>query len=317
MVKKALLLLLLAVPLAGYSQIKFNFRFWEDSLIRLRDRVMTVYDETEKMALNEDFMNLLESVLLEPNSFKFEWDSVANFSVIASPDKTFKIYTWYLLKNNLSVENFGFLQVYNDSRKKYVIYPLYDKRTHLDYAEEMIGDHNTWYGAVYYKIIPLKAKAKTYYTLLGWNGNNLFTNQKVIEVLHFKKDMTPVFGARIFKKYPKKVSRVILDYHKDASLSLKYEKQSYDVSTGKRDQKTRKVIYETVVTDMIIFDHLIPMEDHMESIPAFTVPESSMQQGFIPHEGNWLFLKEVNGRNPDITTPQPQAKRRTYYTPPN
>lgn len=300
----------------GFSQKKTDFRFWEDSLIRLRDQVIHCQDETQRFALNEDFMNLLESILWEQNSFKFTWDSVRNFAVVASPDNLFKIFTWHVWKDNYTVENFGFLHVYNDGRKKYVIFPLYDKRNMIDYPESLTGDHNMWYGAVYYQIVPLQTRNKTYYTLLGWNANNLFTNQKVIEILQFKKDKTPLFGAKIFKNYPGgKVARVILEYSKDASLSLKYEKHAYDVGTGKRDPKTKRVEYETKESDMIIFDHLIPMDETMPQIPSFMVPESSLNQAFIPEEGKWLFLSKVKGRNPDVKLEPFQPKPRDYYRP--
>ena len=109
----------------AFPQKKAEFRMWEDSLCNLRDRVMAESDETARLALNEDFMTVLEEVLQMPDAFKFTWDSVKNFSVLASPDNVFKIFTWYVVKNNFDIENFGFIQVYNDARKKYVLYPLY------------------------------------------------------------------------------------------------------------------------------------------------------------------------------------------------
>ena len=99
-----------------------------DSLINLRKQVMNGASETERLSRNEDFMYLMENVLQMDGSFKFPWDSVKNFSVVASPDKLFKIYTWYVIKDDYSYENFGFLQVYNASRKHYDVIPLYDKR---------------------------------------------------------------------------------------------------------------------------------------------------------------------------------------------
>jgi len=309
--------LVLSLCFGGYSQKKIDFSFWEDSLVRMRQNVMTAKNETERMLWNEDFMNLLEYVLQEPNSFKFMWNSVKNFSVLTSPDHLFKVFTWYVEKDNYTVENYGFLQIYNENRRKYVIYPLYDQRNTMDYPDEMVTDCNRWYGAVYYNLIPVQTKNKTYYTLLGWNGNNLFTNQKVIEILHFKKDATPVFGAKIFKNYPKKTAtRIIFEYHKNSTLSLKYENQSYPVNTGKRDVKTKRIIYETVSNYMIIFDQLIPMDNSMDYISAFAIPESSLNQGFIIQDGKWFFLSSVFGRGKDMpmTTPY-RHQNRTFYVP--
>lgn len=308
-------IILIALCFSSYGQKDkgMEFRIWEDSLIQLRDQVMNEPDETTRLAMNEDFMTLLEEVLQMPNSFKFAWDSVKNFSVLASPDNNFKIFTWYVVKKDYSIDNFGFIQVYNEGRKKYVLFPLYDKRGTIDYPKTMVGNHNRWYGAVYYTIIPVKTKDFTYYTLLGWNGNNIFTNQKIIEVLHFNKETVPVFGARIFKNYPERVSRVIFEYSKNAVLHLNYEHQQYAVSTGKMNPKTHQPEYRTVDSPMIIFDELIPMEDRMQSIPAYMVPESSINQGFIEDNGKWVFMKSVRGGNPDRVRPNYQHKNRQFF----
>ena len=299
----------------GHSQKKFDFYFWEDSLVHLRQNVMTAKNETERLLWNEDFMNLLESILQEPNSFHFAWNSVTNFSVLESPDRLFKIFTWHVEKDNYIIENYGFLQVYNENRKKYVIYPLYDQRNTIDYPNEAIVDHNQWYGAVYYNLIPLPIKNGTYYTLLGWNGNNLFTNQKVIEILHFDKDFTPIFGAKVFKNYPKKsVARIIFEYNKNSSLSLKYDKQSYPVNTGKRDPKTKKVLFEIVSNYMIIYEQLIPIDNSMSYIAAFAVPESSLNQGFIIQDGKWLFLPSVIGQGKNLPTTPYKHQNKHFYT---
>ena len=308
-------IILIALCFTSYGQKDkgMEFRIWEDSLIQLRDQVMNEPDETTRLAMNEDFMSLLEEVLQMPNSFKFSWDSVKNFSVLASPDNNFKIFTWYVVKKDYTIDNFGFIQVYNEGRKKFVLFPLYDKRGTIDYPKTMVGNHNRWYGAVYYTIIPVKTKDLTYYTLLGWNGNDLFTNQKLIEVLHFNKETVPVFGARIFKNYPERVSRVIFEYSKNAVLHLNYEHQQYAISTGKMNPKTHQPEYRTVDSPMIIFDELIPMEDRMQSIPAYMVPESSINQGFIEDNGKWVFMKSVRGGNPDRVRPNYQHKNRQFF----
>ena len=306
--------LVLLCQMVAFPQKKADFRMWEDSLVHLRDRVMAEPDETARLALNEDFMTLLEEVLQMPDAFKYTWDSVNNFSVLASPDNVFKIFTWYVVKDNYDIENFGFIHVYNESRKKHVLYPLYDKRQNIDYPKTLVGNHNRWYGAVYYKLIPVKDKNTTYYTLLGWNGNDLFTNQKLIEILHFNKDMTPIFGGRVFKDYPEKVARVIFEYSKNATMYLNYENQEYLVSTGKYNPKTHDYDYKRQRCDMIIFEELIPMDESMKNVPAYMVPESSLNQGFVEEDGKWVFQKNVRGSNPDKVRPEYRHKNRNYYS---
>ncbi len=308
------ILILCVFSFCAFSQKDSELRIMEDSLVNLRGRVMNEPNEETRAALNEDFMTLLEETLNMPNSFKHNWDSVKNFSVLVSPDNSFKIFTWYIINNNFETENFGFIHVYNESRKKYVLYPLYDKRQNIDYPKTTIGNHNRWYGAVYYKIIPVKDRNTTYYTLLGWNGNNLFTNQKVIEILHFNKEKTPIFGGRVFKNYPEKVARVIFEYSKSASMYLNYDNQEFLVSTGKYNPQTHDYDFRRVRCNMIVFEELIPMDESMPQIPAYIVPESSLNQGFVEEDGKWVFMKNVRGSNPDKVRPAYQHKNRNYYS---
>ncbi|HPZ04022.1 MAG TPA: hypothetical protein PLH70_07690 [Bacteroidales bacterium] len=309
------LLTTLLSSLFVYPQIDEDFAYWEDTLSTLRSKVMSSPGEELRMALNEEFMTLFEEFLWLDGSFQHQWSADSLFSVVDSPDKLLRIYTWYIIKDDFTYENFGFLQFYNAGRKKYVIYPLYDRKNTLSYPEYEIGDLNQWYGAVYYQIIPLVHKKKTYYTLLGWNGNDLFTNEKVIEVLQFDPDsQSPViFGAKIFKDYRSKVSRLIFKYSKEASLSLKYETHTYEVSTGKRDPKTKNMIYEVKSAPMIIFEELIPMEDNMPVLNAFLVPESSLNQGFIESKGEWRYITRVKGRNPDKKMRPRKFSNKQFY----
>jgi len=316
-------IIFLGIQTLVFSQKKqkdSDFRFWEDSLIRLREQSICAPTESERLALNDEFMTLLETVINEPNSISFKWDSTKNFSVITSPDKLVRFYTWCILKDNHTAINFGFLQVYISNRHKYVIYPLNDTRQNIDYPDSYLGSFNSWYGAIYYDIIPLtvslKSGKRTYYTLLGLNANNVFSNQKVIDIFYLKNNTTPVFGAKVFKDFPKgKVTRVIFEYNKNASLALTYEPSSYQVKTDKRDPQTRKFIYQTIKDNLIIFEELIPLDEFMPPSPAFTVPESSLYQGFVQHEGKWAFLEKVSVPNLNRDFIIPKTTPKNFYNP--
>ena len=65
---------------------------------------------------------------------------------------------------------------------------------------------------------------------------------------------------------------------------------------------------------MIIFEELIPMDESMKNVPAYMVPESSLNQGFIEEDGKWVFLKNVRGSNPDKVKPEHQYINRNYYS---
>ena len=54
-----------------------------------------------------------------------------------------------------------------------------------DDIERFSGSSDQWVGAQYYELIESKNKFQTYYTLLAWDGNDLLTNKKMIDVLWF------------------------------------------------------------------------------------------------------------------------------------
>ena len=76
-------------------------------------------------------------------------------------------------------------------------FPLIDKSDVTINIADTIGNNKGWIGAVYYRIVETKSGNQTYYTLLGYDENNIRSNRKIIEVLNFVND-EPEFGGRFF-----------------------------------------------------------------------------------------------------------------------
>ncbi len=91
---------------------------------------------------------------------------------------------------------------------------------------DTVGDNRGWIGAVYYKIIQTKNNNQQYYTLLGYDENNIRSNRKIIEVLTFVNG-EPVFGGRYFSfdKDAKKsaINRYVMEYKKDGGPRLTWD----------------------------------------------------------------------------------------------
>ena len=195
-----------------------------------------------------------------------------------------------------------------------MIYPLTDKWKHIPLPMTKTLDYLNWYGAVYYDIIKTETYQKAYYTLLGWNGGNIFSQYKVIDVLSFNNRGNPVFGAYIFRSYGKgKPSRIVFEYAKNSYLNLKYEKQAYTQRSQKIDRRTRRYRIDTIFAPMIIFDRLIPLDEALPNLPQFRVGESSLNDGFLEKDGKWYFKEGVIGRNPYKSLPAYQYNARSYY----
>lgn len=178
----------------------------------------------------------LDSLLSLPESFDYSWDSLKSktISILTSPDKKVKLYTWNLILTDGSFKHFGYLQ----TRKKKSIetYPLLDTTTqqNKDITDEEL-DPAAWPGALYYKLIPFKKNHKTMYLLFGFDGNTIHSNKAVMEVLWLSK-AAPVFGYPAFRQGeddPSAECRIIMECHNDVKLSFYYEEKKHIVIADK------------------------------------------------------------------------------------
>lgn len=299
---------------SSYSQRKETFKAYEDSIINLHRQVLMEENAIAKYQKNESLLYLVEEALSQRNSINYPFDSLKTMSVLISPDKKVRLFTWYLVDDEGFHDHFGYIQAYNEVKKRYMLYPLTDKWKQIILPESKRLDHLSWYGAVYYQIIKTETYQKTYYTLLGWNGGSIFSQFKVIDVLSFNNRGYPVFGAFLFRSYGRsKPMRIIFEYAKKSSLNLRYEKQGYTQKSKKIDRRTKRYRIDTLYTTMIIFDRLIPMDEKLPNVPQFRVGESSLNDGFLEKEGKWYFKEGVIGRNPDKPLPKYEYKPKDLY----
>ncbi|RMG78840.1 MAG: hypothetical protein D6707_09275, partial [Bacteroidetes bacterium] len=147
-----------------------------DSLIALRRLTIQATSEEERIKWNQKFIELLEKSLT-PSFFELQIDTIPAFSLLESPDHKLKIYNWNLAFDDGTHAYFGYVQV--KQKDSVYTYRLSDKSDLIKKPERKITTHNSWYGALYYDIIPVKHRRKKYYVLLGWDGNNLTTKKKI------------------------------------------------------------------------------------------------------------------------------------------
>ena len=145
--------------------------------------------------------------------------------------------------------------------------------------------NENWYGALYYDILINKKEGKTFYTLLGWDGNNDFTNKKIIEALYFTKSGKPRFSAPVFERNGKKMKRIIFEYSKMASMLLRYDKK-----------------YK-----MIVFDQLVPSEKKYEGQYAYYGP-NFLHDAMEYDKKKWVFVTNVEVKNPKRKASNKQIK---------
>jgi hypothetical protein len=261
----------------------------EDSLKDFSVKIIQGINAENRFNADSMFTRILVRALKTKNSFHYPFDSLQTVSVLYSPDSVFRIFTWQLVINENVIRQHGAIQMktYDGSLK---LYPLIDKSDVTTNVQDTIGNHFGWIGAIYYKIIMKRSSNRNYYTLLGFDENNIRSSRKIIEVLDFAND-EPVFGGRYFSfeddgVFKSARSRYIMEYKKEAGPRLNYDKD----------------------LDMIIVEHLV--SESNEPNKKWTLIGDGDYEGFKWKNGKWVHVEKVfNVITPDGQAPVPNPIR--------
>lgn len=244
---------------------------YSDSLSRLGRKFVNDDTEMERSNANTEFIKTLVKALKIPHSYNFPFDSVKSISILNSPDNRFRIFTWHIAFDDGSYRFYGTVQM--NTGDKLLMYPLGDYSPFIKHPEDTVTDNSKWFGAQYYKIIPVYTNQNPYYVLLGWKGYTAKATKKVIEVMSFK-DGRPVFGLPVFDGNGKTRKRIVFEYTRQASMLLKYEIEQH----------------------LIVFDHLSPPDKKMKDATEFYGPDLSYS-GYKFKNGKWDFTDNLDMRN--------------------
>lgn len=255
------------VSISSYGQDK-TLDQYEQELNEISPILLNGKNELERFSANEKFVEIWDLILDNPKSLKHKFESIKNFPIITSKDKKLRIINWIVALDNNTYQYHGIVQYFNSSNK-YQVSRLIPLSGEMKNVESIKLENNNWYGALYYQMEEIKRGNKKYYVLLGWNGNDERSNIKVIDVLSVKKDL--VFGAPIFRVDKKRLNRYIIEYKEDASASIKFKKKE----------------------DKIVFSNLIPLNDGMEGLYDYYVPDGSIN-AFELSNGSFKFKRDVD-----------------------
>jgi hypothetical protein len=302
--KKIIILIcvaLFATPLCSQDIMLQNA---EQELSSLMNVMFSSKDDNERFNANEKFLTLLDNVLEYPNSFDYPFENLDKISILTSSDKKFKIFTWAVFSNEGDYDNFGMIQARNETTEEYEIYRLWDRSDDVFSPQEAKLTDTSWFGAVYYELITTKNENITYYTLLGWDGKDIYSKRKIIEPLTFKRNSgRPNFGASIFYK-EKQLKRMIFEYAPTASFNLKWDNQYHkEGGVKKAKQKGMKKnkpfeVEEAKIerSQMILYDELEPMCDGLGMVKNLSVPSGKVV-GLRFERGKWRKVENLIPRN--------------------
>lgn len=297
-----LLLLLTVVGLSSQAQDKAKMQDYQSRLSSLFIRVAEAPTDNERYLASEEAVQLLAEALDEEDSEEWKWSLPQYVSVLTSPDKLFRIFTWAVVRDNGEFECFGAVQFYNEKEEVYEHLLLNDKSEEIMNREESVLAADQWLGAVYQDLIQTTASSHTYYTLLGWNGVDNLTERKIIEPVYIRNGV-PQFGAPLFRRM-RNQRRVVLEYSNDAVVNLRYETQTVEEVERKREKVKGTNRYQTVEIKkehketMIIFDEVKPQIPGMEGLFQYYVP-SGTELAYAFVDGKWELRNGAQGRLTD------------------
>lgn len=264
-----LTLLIVLLPFLGVAQeLSSLFSSEIDSLNKYGKEIIESSTDEQKAAANTKFKAILEEVLANNASFDADFSKVEKISVLKAHQ--LKVYNWTLPHTDGTYTYFAFTQ-FKTADEKVIVTELIDKSAELDKLETKTFTADTWFGALYYEIIHDKKIGEDYYTVLGWDGNNLMTNKKVIDVIVVDNKGNIKLGAPIFKMEKRTQRRVIFEYSKNASMSLKYHPKQ----------------------QQIIFDFLVPSSSRVKGIYEYYGPALDTFDALTLNKNKWVYEKDV------------------------
>lgn len=257
----------------------------EDSLKKYSLDLIQAINPENRFKADSLFTRMLVRALKNQGSFYYPFDSLETISKLYPPDSSFRIFTWQMVINDNIIRQHGAIQMKTaDGSLK--LFPLIDKSDITINIADTVGNNKGWIGAVYYRVIQTKNGNQNYYTLLGYDENNIRSTRKIIEVLNFVND-EPQFGGRFFSfendaiKLPV-VSRYIMEYKKATGARL-----TYDENLG-----------------MIVFEHL--ESESNEPKKKWTLLPDGDYEGFKWTNDKWVHVEKVfNQVTPEGNEPVP------------
>ncbi len=244
----------------------------EDSLKKYSTKLIQGITAEDRFNADSIFTKMFVRSLKINNSFYYPFDSLQTISKLYAPDSSFRIFTWQMVINENMVRQHGAIQMKTtDGALK--LFPLIDKSDITINIADTFANNKGWIGAVYYKIIQTSNSNQHFYTLLGYDENNIRSNRKIIEVLNFSND-EPTFGGRLFSfeedsVFKAAVSRYILEYKKNAGARLTYDED----------------------LEMIVFEHL--ESETNEPNKKWTYIPDGDYEGFKWKNGKWIHVTKV------------------------
>lgn len=233
---------------------------------------------------------LVRSLRIE-GAFDFPFDSLRFISILYTPDKKYRLFTWQVKQDMGAWRHFGCILT-NETPAR--IFPLLDRSDEFVGRDDTTFDHKSWYGLAYFQIVPeiKKIKGITYYTLIGYDPHEPFSRRKMVDFLWFDKQGVPQFGAPLLAT-PKGIKhRFFIEYAADVTAQLRYE----------------------AAMQSIVFDNLIPRHPENAGLSFDDVPDGSFN-AFVWKKKRWQYEDNVEVRMQGVPLREGDPNKKSGLSP--
>jgi len=242
----------------------------ESELHSLSDQMINDVSYLRRVEANKRIIPRLVDALKVKNSYHYPFLALPHVSVVYAPDSTFRMISWTVRLRDEDYRYFGTLQMNSEDIE---LIPLFDASLEINNPEDTITGKDGWYGNIIYNILQKDIEGITYYFTLGWDGNTIFSDKKILDVFHFNSDSL-VFGAPLFSlerdSIPIQTNRFILEYRNDASVGLNWDKD----------------------LNMIVYDHLAPPNPEAKGKFMSYMPDGTYE-GLSFDGEQWNYISKV------------------------
>jgi hypothetical protein len=230
-------------------------------------------NDNERIKINDSIRIFIDSYARSDSVMKHRFNNIRNLGQILSPDSLIKIITWNLVLSSDSNRYYCFFIIKQDKEKSGKVYCLESQYNYKPVRIDTTYSMSEWYGALYYDIRPYELNNKKYWILLGIDYGNPFITRKIIDVLSFNDDGSPVFGKKLFVTEKETRFRDVFEYSSSGIMSLRF-------NSG----------------NSVIFDHLVPFNTTEKNNRQFYGPDYSYDS-YILDKDFWHLTINVEARN--------------------
>ncbi len=274
---------------------KTPLQVYEDTLAVYAYSIVNAKASNHRFLAVRSFIPTLTKALKEKNSFDYPFERLRTISIQYPKDSTFRIFTWQLYVDSSEYRYYGAIQMNSPDLQ---LIPLIDRSFEVQDIEHELLSNDNWYGSLYYNIKDFNTPEGKQYLLFGYDSFENFerfeenankkrelafahsdfqniSKRKIIDVLTIKNGKA-TFGAPVFihlnqKQQPAFTkNRVLLDYSAEAAVTCNYDE----------------------FEEMIIFDHLMPMNAVVPGEKAVNMPDGTYE-GYKLQNGKWIHIPKV------------------------